>query len=115
MTIAICGINYVSKTKYRSSVQVEYGPSIDVTPYVEQFMSTEPEGPKKAVKALVAEVEKRMRSVTINAEDWDTLWAAQTARLLLWKDEKRLPLRMYRDTMQRWARLFPPHCRQSQC
>lgn len=101
MTIAICGINYISKTKYRSSVLVEYAPSISIGPYVEAFMSESPEERKAAVKALVGEVEKRMRSVTLDAEDWETLWSAEVARQVLWEDEKRLPLRYYRDTVKR--------------
>ncbi|KAH9932642.1 glycerol-3-phosphate-acyltransferase [Fomitopsis serialis] len=88
--IVTAAIVYTNKTKYRSNAIMEYGPPIDVDPYLEQFLSAEEGAPRAAVKRLTAALEQQLIEATINAPDWDTLYAARMARDLLWEDEKPL-------------------------
>lgn len=96
VTICIAGLSYSDKTKYRSSAVIQFGKSIPVAPYVDEFL----EDPKAAVKKLTQVILDGLMDVTVNAADWSTLNAATMARKILWVDEKSLPLRSFRDIGQ---------------
>ncbi|CAG8518482.1 5396_t:CDS:10 [Ambispora gerdemannii] len=78
------GITYVQKSKYRSLVIVSHGPPIDVEPYFNDFERDD----RTTVKLLTRQIEEEMEKLTINAKDWETLNAANMARLLLFSDDK---------------------------
>lgn len=99
MTICVAGLNFTAKTKYRSSAIMQFGATISVEPYVEEFQRD----PKAAVKKLTAAIASELTKLTINAPDWDSLNAASMARRMLWVDERDIPLARYRDIMQRCA------------
>ncbi|KAK7677512.1 hypothetical protein QCA50_019518 [Cerrena zonata] len=60
--------------------------------YREKFFSSDEGAPRAAVKRLTAQIEKQLTEVTINAPDWDTLYAARMARDLLWPGEEKINL-----------------------
>ncbi|CAG8553154.1 3909_t:CDS:2 [Ambispora leptoticha] len=88
VVIVPAGITYVQKTKYRSLVISSYGPPIDVEPYLEDFERDD----RTTVKRLTQHIEKEIEKLTINAKDWETLNAANMARLLLFSDDKDVAL-----------------------
>ena len=55
--------------------------------FEEQFLSTTPGEPRLAVKRLTHQIEEELLRFTINAPDWDTLFAAKMARDLLWENK----------------------------
>ncbi|KAI0826632.1 glycerol-3-phosphate-1-acyltransferase [Trametes gibbosa] len=89
------GIVYTDKSQYRSKVCVRWGKPIDVETFAEEQLAADSEsGPeldsRPVIKALTAEIEKRMVELTINAPDWDTLHAVEAARDILWDDKERI-------------------------
>ncbi|EGG05965.1 uncharacterized protein MELLADRAFT_116628 [Melampsora larici-populina 98AG31] len=104
--IVIVGLNYTSKTRYRSSVQLEYAEPIEISKrLITKFMSEDEGDAKSSVKELMTEVDSRLRSVTINSPDWETLWCAELVREFIWVDGHG-PMQHYRDHMQRLIKLF---------
>ncbi|KAG0141664.1 hypothetical protein CROQUDRAFT_272796 [Cronartium quercuum f. sp. fusiforme G11] len=106
VTIVIVGLNYTEKDAYRSSVQLEYAQPITLSAdLVVKFMSEGEGEAKVAVKELVGELERRLRSVTVNAPDWPTLWCVKIVREMIWADGHG-PMETYRDSMQRLINLL---------
>jgi glycerol-3-phosphate O-acyltransferase/dihydroxyacetone phosphate acyltransferase len=68
--------------------------------YAEEFLSGEEGAAKAAVKRLTSRIADEMFKLTINAEDWDTLNAAQMARELLWEDEQDLRMEDFVEVSQ---------------
>ncbi|VDB99602.1 unnamed protein product [Peniophora sp. CBMAI 1063] len=99
-------IVYTNKSKYRSSVIVHYGDPISMDPYMEQFLSPEEGQARLAAKRLTQKIEAELVEKTLNAPDWDTLYAARMARDLLWPDESSLALENYVPVSQTLVDLF---------
>ncbi|GAA5857422.1 hypothetical protein JCM9279_002506, partial [Rhodotorula babjevae] len=102
VVICIAGIAYSDKTKYRASATMEFGPTLSVTPYVDEFLSS----PKTAVKKLTARIHLELTKVTVNAPDWESRHAAMMARKILWPDDRKLPLENLRRIDQTLVDLF---------
>ncbi|KAG0742132.1 hypothetical protein G6F57_008042 [Rhizopus arrhizus] len=77
------GIVYPEKSKYRSTVIVKYGKPISVEPYLPLYL----EDPKKAAKQLTKAIENAIERITVNAPDWNSKYAADMARWLLFPGE----------------------------
>jgi 1-acyl-sn-glycerol-3-phosphate acyltransferase len=90
LVIVPCAIVYTNKSKYRSNVIMEFGSPIPVNSYLDQFQNSDEESRRAAVKLLTRAVQSQLVELTINAPDWDTLYAARMARDLLWEDPESL-------------------------
>ncbi|KAM5533716.1 hypothetical protein V8D89_012589, partial [Ganoderma adspersum] len=99
-------IVYTNKSKYRSQVIMEFGQPIRMEDYLGQFMSGEEGAPRAAVKRLTAVIERELTQSTINAPDWDTLYAARMARDFLWPDERSINLDDFVTIFQTLVDLF---------
>ncbi|KAI0332305.1 glycerol-3-phosphate-acyltransferase [Cubamyces sp. BRFM 1775] len=99
-------IVYTNKSKYRSQVIMEFGQPIRMNEYIEQFMSEQEGAPRAAVKRLTAAIERELTQATINAPDWDTLYAARMARDLLWPEERSINLDDFVTISQTLVDLF---------
>ncbi|PCH35853.1 acyltransferase [Wolfiporia cocos MD-104 SS10] len=104
--VITAAIVYTNKTKYRSNAIMEFGPPISMDAFLDQFMSSEEGAPRAAVKRLTATIEQRLIEATVNAPDWDTLYAARMARDLLWEDEKHVNLDEFVAVSQTLVDLF---------
>ncbi|GAA5912347.1 hypothetical protein JCM8208_003333 [Rhodotorula glutinis] len=102
VVICCAGISYTDKTKYRGSATMEFGPTLSVTPYVDEFLTS----PKSAVKKLTARIHLELTKVTVNAPDWESRHAAMMARKILWPDDRKLPLDNLRKIDQTLVDLF---------
>ncbi|KAG5219396.1 acyltransferase [Salix suchowensis] len=76
--------------KATSGTEACYGSPINVTSYCAElfegaFEDTQ-EITRKVVKNIMAEVESQLTALTINAPDWDTLYASRIAKDMLWVD-----------------------------
>lgn len=113
------GITYTNKSKYRSSVVIEfvdfyvfysrvfftshllrYGKPIYMDEFRAQFVSSVEGEPRFAVKRLTHRIEQDMVELTVNAPDWETLLCGQTARNLLWDDGRHINLDDFRFVSQ---------------
>ncbi|KAJ4490919.1 hypothetical protein J3R30DRAFT_155837 [Lentinula aciculospora] len=90
--IVPAAIVYTNKSKYRSSVIVEFGQPISIDPYKEKFFSDIEGAPRAAAKQLSRDIETELTKRTVNAPDWDTLYAARMARDILWQKENLINL-----------------------
>ncbi|WWC64493.1 uncharacterized protein I303_107103 [Kwoniella dejecticola CBS 10117] len=100
------GIAYVDKRKYRSRVVVQYGQAISMEQFEDQFLSEQEGESKLAVKRLTWMIDVQLKQMTVNAPDWDTAYAAQMARELLWVREDDLALKDYIQVSQTLVDLF---------
>ncbi|KAI0369703.1 glycerol-3-phosphate-acyltransferase [Pilatotrama ljubarskyi] len=100
-------IVYTNKSKYRSQVTpARFGQPIKMDAYIEQFLSEREGAPRAAVKRLTAAIERELTEATINAPDWDTLYAARMARDLLWPEERSINLDDFVTISQTLVDLF---------
>lgn len=74
----------------RASPTLRYGKAIPLQALAEEFMTEG--GAKTSVKKLTKAIEQSLFQMTINAEDWETLYASRMARELLWEGVKPLNL-----------------------
>ncbi|KAJ7494712.1 hypothetical protein B0H11DRAFT_2003083 [Mycena galericulata] len=104
------GIVYTNKSKFRSRVHVEYGLPIDMASYVSSslFDALDPDGERAVVKAVMKDVEAQLFRMTINAPDWETMYAAQMSRNILWVDERNVKLKDWVVVGQTLVKLFSP-------
>ncbi|RPD65473.1 glycerol-3-phosphate-1-acyltransferase [Lentinus tigrinus ALCF2SS1-7] len=87
------GIVYTDKSQYQSKVCVWWGKPIDVEAFAAEIITQDADGKlqvdsREVIRALSAEIEKRILGLTINAPDWDTLYATRMARDILWAEEE---------------------------
>lgn len=92
---------------------MRFSKPIDTKPYIDRFCapnaSDTPESggegqisdAKQAVRDLTKEIRDKMVEMTVNAEQWSPVRAAETARQLLWGDDDRVPLRYWTEVTQR--------------
>ncbi|WVF72917.1 hypothetical protein IAT40_007735 [Kwoniella sp. CBS 6097] len=100
------GIAYVDKRRYRSRVVVHYGEPIHMEDFEDLFLSEHEGDTKLAVKRLTRLIDVEIKKMTVNAPDWDTAYAAQMARELLWVQEDDLALSDYVQVSQTLVDLF---------
>ncbi|AET40229.1 bifunctional glycerol-3-phosphate/glycerone-phosphate O-acyltransferase GPT2 Ecym_5484 [Eremothecium cymbalariae DBVPG len=79
ITIVPCGLNYFHRNKFRSRAVLEFGEPIIVD---EAAGKAYIEDPRKAVSELLEHVTNALYSVTVNAEDYETLMLIQATRRL---------------------------------
>ncbi|EGO00424.1 hypothetical protein SERLA73DRAFT_181008 [Serpula lacrymans var. lacrymans S7.3] len=106
IVIVPASIVYTNKSKYRSDVIMEFGQPITMDLYKEQFLSDIEGAPRAAVKRLTSAIESELVEATINAPDWDTLYAARMARDLLWQDDRSINLDDFVPISQTLVDLF---------
>ncbi|GLB37088.1 putative phosphate acyltransferases [Lyophyllum shimeji] len=106
VVIVPAAIVYTDKSKYRSEVVVEFGQPITLEAYKEQFFSNVEGAPRAAAKRLTRAIETELVEATINAPDWDTLYAARMARDILWEGRKSINLDEFVPISQTLVDLF---------
>lgn len=99
-------IVYTNKSKYRSSVIMNFGEPVSMDEFKEQFFSGLEGAPRAAAKRLTRAIERELVEATINAPDWDTLYSARMARDLLWEDERSIDLDEFVTISQTLVDLF---------
>ncbi|KAI0653947.1 glycerol-3-phosphate-1-acyltransferase [Cubamyces menziesii] len=111
LLIVPVGIVYTDKSQYQSRVCVRWGKPIDVEAFAQEGVSKDSApsldlDSRELVKALSSEIEKRLLDLTINAPDWDTLYAVQAASDILWDDKERIPASLFVWISQNLTSLF---------
>ncbi|PWN46538.1 hypothetical protein IE53DRAFT_307834, partial [Violaceomyces palustris] len=83
LTILPASIVYTDKSAYRSNVLLQFSKPIPLQPYTKHRIQRQ-EGSRRAVERLTREIEEALKSITINAPDWETWKAMVCAREMLW-------------------------------
>lgn len=68
---------------FQTNIGNRYGKPIPVEPLLPLYL----EDPKKAAKELTKLIEEAMEKITVNAPDWESKYAADMARWLLFPGE----------------------------
>jgi glycerol-3-phosphate O-acyltransferase/dihydroxyacetone phosphate acyltransferase len=74
-----CGLHYVTPQRFRSSVLVQFGPAIELGP---DWDARQRADARAAASELTVEMELRLRALTVNADDWETLRVLDGVRRL---------------------------------
>ncbi|EJD07789.1 uncharacterized protein FOMMEDRAFT_164667 [Fomitiporia mediterranea MF3/22] len=115
VSVVPVGIVYTDKSRYRSRLFVRYGTPIDLRPFVKRAIAENNGGTEDnteryhtAIREVTAVIKKGMLELTINASDWDTLYATQTARAILWTNDRDLQLQDFVKASKTLVRIFEP-------
>ncbi|NCG19548.1 MAG: hypothetical protein GWP91_11125 [Rhodobacterales bacterium] len=79
LVIVPCGLNYIHKKTFRSRVLIQYGEPIQLGESERKAWSDDE---RASAAELTERIEDAMRSLTVNAEDWETLRVLDACRRL---------------------------------
>ncbi len=96
-----CGLNYVQRRAFRSRAMVQYGVPMELTAAA---LSDDAEEQRAAVLAITSELDTRIRELTVNAEDWDTLRVLEAVRRLYQPDD--IPLEDRVELARRFTSVY---------
>lgn len=94
------GFTYEEKHLFRSTVVIEVGPAIEVTPFLPPQGAAEAEE-KEASRQLTERIAEGLKSVTLNLAQWEDLPLIQTAEQLY---AFRQGEKTDRERLKHWAR-----------
>ena len=94
-----CGLTYKSRRRMRTSVLVQFGAPIIIDSTWQQKYQNEE---KVATQELTSIIDERLRALTINAPDFETLRILNTARRLYQPTDKRLSIETHNLLMRRF-------------
>ncbi|THH20628.1 hypothetical protein EW146_g759 [Bondarzewia mesenterica] len=108
LSLVPVGIVYTDKSQFLSRIVVRYGKPIPIDTYSEQYLSALTKSDTRVILGnLNAEIERRMFELTINAPDWETLYACQMSREILWC-QTDVPLKDFTSISQTLVSIFTP-------
>jgi len=97
-----CGLNYVTPDRFRSSVLVQFGPALTLD---DRWLELHRTNPHDAVRWFTAEIETRLRSLTVNADDWETIRVLDGVRRLY--QPPRISLEQRIELARRFNAVYP--------
>ncbi len=97
-----CGLNYVSPRRFRSRVLVQFGTPVELD---DELVALYASDERAAVAQLTARIDRALRSLTINATDWQTLRLLDAARRLYQPTNTTLSERI--ELSRRFAVVYP--------
>ncbi|KAK0495757.1 hypothetical protein EDD18DRAFT_1354256 [Armillaria luteobubalina] len=114
LVIVPVGLVYTEKDTFKSRIRVHYGSPISMADYSQELFGISPGADPNDVGYAVAHkissrIEKELFDMTVNANDWETLFAAQTARAILWGDDKNVDLKHWGVVSQTLVDLLSYH------
>ena len=102
VAVVPCGLNYVTPDRFRSSVLVQFGRALTIDDaLLEAYRSNR----QQVVHAFTADLQARLRSLTVNAEDWETIRVLDGVRRLY--QPPRLPFERRIELSRRFNALYP--------
>jgi glycerol-3-phosphate O-acyltransferase/dihydroxyacetone phosphate acyltransferase len=99
--IVPCGLNYMSRKRFRSRALVQYGPPIEVDL---SYLRQDEEAQREVIRSLTERLSTAMRELTVNADDWDTLRVLEAVRRLYQPDG--IPLRQRVELARRFTAVY---------
>ncbi|KAF9025241.1 hypothetical protein BDZ89DRAFT_1016948 [Hymenopellis radicata] len=88
VVIVPVGLVYTDKATFDSGLRVQYGTPIRMSDYVEELFDVPPganpdDVAYRVVQKVTQRIEQQLFAMTINASDWETLYAAETLRAIV--------------------------------
>jgi 1-acyl-sn-glycerol-3-phosphate acyltransferase len=77
--IVPCGLTFIHRKRFRSRVLIQYGPPLAID---EARLAAFRDDERAAVRALTDDLERALRGLTVNAEDWETVRVLDGVRRL---------------------------------
>jgi 1-acyl-sn-glycerol-3-phosphate acyltransferase len=74
------GLVYFTRHRFRSSVLIQFGAPVVVD--ARAIDAGADDGDRAATRQLTAQIEARLRALTVNADSWDTIWVLDGVRRL---------------------------------
>ena len=99
LQIIPCGLTYKRRRRMRGNVLVQYGAAITIDAFWHQKFK---ENEKEAVQELTTLLEKKLRSLTINADDFETLRVLHAARRIYRPEQQKLSFEEHNLLMRRF-------------
>ena len=93
------GLNYIRRSRFRSSVLIQFGAPHEVT--VEHLEGNE----RERVRELTDEIDRHLRALTINADTWETIWVLDGVRRLYQPEGITLDQRV--ELSRRFNKVYP--------
>lgn len=100
LRIVPVGLNYLHRQRFRSQVLIQFGEPLEIT---KEWLEKYQEAPKETVVELTEKLDQDLRSVTVNAPDWEVLRVLHTARRLYKPSGVYLDLPIYAELTRRLA------------
>jgi 1-acyl-sn-glycerol-3-phosphate acyltransferase len=100
--IVPCGFYYTNRGRFRASVLLQFGEPLEMD--AERLAAYE-EAPREAVRAVTDDLEDAIRSLTVNAEDWDTARILDGIRRMY--QPKRIDLKDRMELARRFNLVYP--------
>lgn len=97
-----CGLHYAHRKRFRSSALVQYGDPIAIDA---AWLAAYAADDRAAVQSLTDELERRLRGLTVNADDWETVRVLDTVRRLYQPPNIRLEDRV--ELARRFNDVYP--------
>jgi 1-acyl-sn-glycerol-3-phosphate acyltransferase len=97
-----CGLTYIHPKRFRSRVLVQYGAAIEMTEERAQALLKDP---SNGMRELTVEIDRSLRELTINADDWDTLRLLDGVRRLYQPENTALEDRV--ELARRFNTVYP--------
>lgn len=94
------GLTYLHRFRARSQVLIHFGEPVRVD---DSWSARHQEAPREAARALTEEIEVRLKNLTVNAPDWETMRVLHTARRIYKPDGVHLSLEEYAELMRRFS------------
>ncbi|KAI8059322.1 hypothetical protein BC940DRAFT_313871 [Gongronella butleri] len=101
--IVPCGLNYFHAHRFRSRAVIEFGNPISITPDMVEKYQTGGPAKREACGKLLDAIYDGLKSVTVNAESYETLMMIQAARRLYKPAHRKLPLSSVVDLNRRFV------------
>ncbi|KAF8915691.1 hypothetical protein CPB85DRAFT_1292856, partial [Mucidula mucida] len=91
VVIVPVGLVYTDKATFDSGLLVQYGTPIPMSDYIEELFDVPPganpdDVAYRVVQKVTSRIEQQLFAMTINATDWETLYAAETLRAMVAPD-----------------------------
>jgi glycerol-3-phosphate O-acyltransferase/dihydroxyacetone phosphate acyltransferase len=102
VSLVPCGLTYMTPQRFRSSVLVQFGPPLELAAPDDAAFRGDP---RAAARELTERMEARLRALTVNAEDWETLRVLDGVRRLYQPPRIRLDQRV--ELARRFATHYP--------
>jgi glycerol-3-phosphate O-acyltransferase / dihydroxyacetone phosphate acyltransferase len=103
LSLIPCGLHYVRRKRFRSSVLIQFGPPIILSE--ESVQERKQRLGSLTPRALTEEMELHLRALTVNAEDWEDIALLDTVRRLYQPPKISLEDRI--ELSRRFNRYYP--------
>jgi glycerol-3-phosphate O-acyltransferase/dihydroxyacetone phosphate acyltransferase len=104
LTVVPCGLHYATRERFRSSVLVQFGEPIVIDA---ALLAVYDEDPRAAARSVTDDIDQGIRSLTVNADDWETARVLDGVRRLY--QPPRIALQERVELARRFNEAYPKY------